>query len=226
MPPRSCCPTVASSPAAAILAASVELFSPPYLFQGARPTISAAPASVGYGQTFFVGTPDAGDHHEGDLDTALFRDTHEQHEPADQPFELLAGRGRSERHGTVEQQPGAARTLHAVRPERRRRALGARMVRLVYVAPTNTPTPLHRDSDAHPHADTLADSHGDAPADSDPDSHGMPRRLQRRPPRRLRRGCPRRLPRPLRRRLPREFRSRLPRQLTAIPRRLPRRLPP
>jgi hypothetical protein len=38
---------------------NAEIFSPPYLFKGARPTISSAPASVSYGQTAFVGTPDA-----------------------------------------------------------------------------------------------------------------------------------------------------------------------
>ena len=38
---------------------NAELFSPPYLFKGARPTISSAPPSVGYGQTFFVSTPNA-----------------------------------------------------------------------------------------------------------------------------------------------------------------------
>ena len=37
----------------------LEAFSPPYLFQGARPTITAAPGSVSYGDTFFVQTPDA-----------------------------------------------------------------------------------------------------------------------------------------------------------------------
>jgi Concanavalin A-like lectin/glucanases superfamily/Domain of unknown function (DUF1929)/Kelch motif len=36
-----------------------EIFSPPYLFRGAPPTITSAPASVTYGQTFFVETPDA-----------------------------------------------------------------------------------------------------------------------------------------------------------------------
>jgi galactose oxidase-like protein len=36
-----------------------EIYSPPYLFAGARPTITSAPASVTYGQTFFVGTPQA-----------------------------------------------------------------------------------------------------------------------------------------------------------------------
>jgi galactose oxidase-like protein/Kelch motif protein len=38
---------------------SAELFSPPYLFQGPRPVITSAPASVGYDQTFTVSTPDA-----------------------------------------------------------------------------------------------------------------------------------------------------------------------
>jgi hypothetical protein len=36
-----------------------EVYSPPYLFKGARPTITTAPSDVEYGQSFFVGTPDA-----------------------------------------------------------------------------------------------------------------------------------------------------------------------
>lgn len=38
---------------------NAQIFSPPYLSAGARPTISSAPASVGYGQQIFVQTPDA-----------------------------------------------------------------------------------------------------------------------------------------------------------------------
>jgi hypothetical protein len=38
---------------------SAEIFSPPYLFKGARPTISSAPGVVAPGVTFTVGTPDA-----------------------------------------------------------------------------------------------------------------------------------------------------------------------
>ena len=38
---------------------NAQLFSPPYLFAGARPSIASAPASAGYGQTVFIGTPDA-----------------------------------------------------------------------------------------------------------------------------------------------------------------------
>jgi hypothetical protein len=34
-----------------------EIFSPPYLFKGARPTITSAPTNVGYGQTVSVVTP-------------------------------------------------------------------------------------------------------------------------------------------------------------------------
>jgi galactose oxidase len=36
-----------------------EIFSPPYLFKGVRPTITSAPASVSYGQSFSVSTPNA-----------------------------------------------------------------------------------------------------------------------------------------------------------------------
>jgi hypothetical protein len=38
-----------------------EVYSPPYLFKGPRPTISAAPSSVGYDQVFTIATPDADD---------------------------------------------------------------------------------------------------------------------------------------------------------------------
>ncbi|HEY1285351.1 MAG TPA: galactose oxidase-like domain-containing protein [Solirubrobacterales bacterium] len=38
---------------------SAQIFSPPYMFKGPRPTISSAPATVKYGSTAFVGTPDA-----------------------------------------------------------------------------------------------------------------------------------------------------------------------
>ncbi|MBA3759851.1 MAG: DUF1929 domain-containing protein [Gemmatimonadales bacterium] len=38
---------------------SHEIFQPPYLFKGARPTISSAPGTVNYGETFSVVTPNA-----------------------------------------------------------------------------------------------------------------------------------------------------------------------
>lgn len=36
-----------------------EIFEPPYMFKGARPTISSAPSSVNYGAVFSVATPNA-----------------------------------------------------------------------------------------------------------------------------------------------------------------------
>jgi hypothetical protein len=39
--------------------ANHEIFSPPYLFKGARPTITSAPTSVGYGESFTIATPNA-----------------------------------------------------------------------------------------------------------------------------------------------------------------------
>ncbi len=40
---------------------TAEIFSPPYLFRGPRPSITEAPSTVSYGSTFSVTTPDAGD---------------------------------------------------------------------------------------------------------------------------------------------------------------------
>jgi len=37
---------------------SAEFYSPPYLFKGARPTLTQAPAQIHYGQSFTVATPD------------------------------------------------------------------------------------------------------------------------------------------------------------------------
>jgi hypothetical protein len=39
---------------------TVEIYSPPYLFQGARPVISSAPSSIPYSSNFTLTTPDAG----------------------------------------------------------------------------------------------------------------------------------------------------------------------
>jgi hypothetical protein len=40
---------------------SAEIYSPPYLFRGPRPTITSAPASVGYQTQFTVSSPEASD---------------------------------------------------------------------------------------------------------------------------------------------------------------------
>ncbi|HKO31913.1 MAG TPA: galactose oxidase early set domain-containing protein [Nitrospiraceae bacterium] len=38
---------------------SAEIYSPPYLFKGARPTINSAPGTIQYATHFIVTTPDA-----------------------------------------------------------------------------------------------------------------------------------------------------------------------
>ena len=38
-----------------------QIYSPPYLFKGPRPTVSSAPGSAGFGTSFTVSTPDAAD---------------------------------------------------------------------------------------------------------------------------------------------------------------------
>lgn len=40
---------------------NVEIFSPPYLFNGPRPQLTRAPESIGYGQSFVAETPDKAD---------------------------------------------------------------------------------------------------------------------------------------------------------------------
>jgi hypothetical protein len=40
---------------------TIEVFSPPYLFRGARPAITALPGLVHHGQSFEITTPDADD---------------------------------------------------------------------------------------------------------------------------------------------------------------------
>src|SRR5262249_29875659 len=36
-----------------------QIYSPPYLFKGARPTITSSPATASYGSTFAIATPNA-----------------------------------------------------------------------------------------------------------------------------------------------------------------------
>jgi hypothetical protein len=38
---------------------NAEIYSPPYLFKGARPTVTSAPSTLTYGSQFTVQTPDA-----------------------------------------------------------------------------------------------------------------------------------------------------------------------
>jgi hypothetical protein len=55
---------------------SAQIYSPPYLFKGARPTITSAPAAATYGSTISVSTPDAASISSVNL-VSLGADTHQ-----------------------------------------------------------------------------------------------------------------------------------------------------
>ena len=61
---------------------NAELFSPPYLFAGPRPTIGSAPATVRYNTTFRVATPQRGHDRQGQPDPPGLDDARVRPEPA------------------------------------------------------------------------------------------------------------------------------------------------
>ena len=103
---------------------TLEYYSPPYLYKGARPTITSAPAGAAYGTTVQVGTPDAAGIAKAVL-KKLGATTH-----AVRLGPALAGDAREPGvrrrglHHPHEPQCGAARLLHAVPGQRPGRAVG------------------------------------------------------------------------------------------------------
>ena len=97
--------------------ANLEIYSPPYLFQGPRPTITAAPNAVTYGQSFTLNTPDAASisqvtllrlgsvTHAFDMDQRILRPAFSQ------------ARRRAEYHSSERSEPVPSRVLHAVHLE-------------------------------------------------------------------------------------------------------------
>ncbi len=98
---------------------SLEIYSPPYLFKGARPTITSVPALAKYGQSFFVQTPDGADIKAVNLlrpaaDTHNF-DQDQKFVPVS--FTVVAGGIRGS--GAQQHEPASAGTLHAVPDQQR-----------------------------------------------------------------------------------------------------------
>ncbi len=164
---------------------SVELFSPPYLFRGARPTISAAPASVGYGQTFFVGTPDpAAISKVTWIRLSSVTHTNNMNQRINRlSFSQATGGLNVTAPSNNNLAPPGHYMLFVLN------AAGvpsvARIVRLVSTAPAGTPTPTLTPTltptptptpTGAPPADSYADAHGDPSTYShtDPDSHRDP----------------------------------------------------
>ena len=103
---------------------NAELFSPPYLFAGSRPTIGAAPGVVGYGSSFQVATPDAA----AIAKVSLIRLGSATHgiDMNQRYLELTFTRGSGSLTvpGAGSGEPCPAGALHALHPERVGRALG------------------------------------------------------------------------------------------------------
>ena len=106
---------------------NAEIFSPPYLFKGPRPTVLSAPSTVQHGSSFTVGVVGPGEHHEGVDGAPGLRDAHLRPEPALHPAQLHEHRRVAQRAGAGELEHRASRLLHAVRRQRQRRAVDGRV---------------------------------------------------------------------------------------------------
>ena len=104
-----------------------EIFSPPYLFKGARPAITAAPGSAGYGSTFPVTTPDAGRIAVRRARRAGRSDARLRRERALPPTGFHANSGWPTGHCAGEHQPRASGAVHALRGGRQRRPVRRRL---------------------------------------------------------------------------------------------------
>ena len=103
---------------------NAEVFSPPYLFKGARPSITSAPQSLSYGLSFSVATPNATSISTVSL-VRLSTVTHSTN--MNQRFLRLPfsqAERRAERHCALGGRDRASGRLHAVPREQHRRAIG------------------------------------------------------------------------------------------------------
>ena len=92
---------------------SAEIFAPPYLFKGPRPTIGSAPAALTHNQVFTVNTPDASRISKVAL-VAIGNMTHGINmNQRYLPLNFTAGSARL-RNRAGEREPRPARHLHAV----------------------------------------------------------------------------------------------------------------
>ena len=103
---------------------NAEIYSPPYLFKGPRPTITAAPSAAAYGASFDVTTPNAASIDEGLPDPAALGHARDRHEPAFPVPQLHHRRREAHRQRARQREPRSARRLHAVRDRLERRAVG------------------------------------------------------------------------------------------------------
>ena len=104
------------------LAQTGEIFSPPYLFKGARPKITTAPGALGYGQAFAVSTPNAASIKRVALVKAAAVTHSDNFDQRYVDCAFAAGGGTAAGDRAAQRQPRAARLVHAVRGQCGRRA--------------------------------------------------------------------------------------------------------
>jgi hypothetical protein len=99
--------------------ASAEIYSPPYLFKGTRPTITSAPSRVKFKQAFFVATPNATSISQVTLIPIGIRHALLQSEPAAESSAFCTSQRGLEYNSPCKRDSGTPRTLHAVPGEQR-----------------------------------------------------------------------------------------------------------
>ena len=106
---------------------SAQIYSPPYLFKGARPTISSMSSSTTYGSSFTVNTPDASSIQSVNL-VDLGTSTHQMDfVSALRPAELHRRLGQPDRPDAGQRQLRSAGQLHGVHRQQQRRPVGGRI---------------------------------------------------------------------------------------------------
>ncbi len=102
---------------------NAEYYSPPYLFQGARPSISSAPNPISYGTSFTVAHSERERHHQGQPHRSGLRHPRVRHGPAVHVADVQPDLERPHGQGAHQPEHRAPGLLHAVHPDLERGAV-------------------------------------------------------------------------------------------------------
>ena len=123
---------------------NAEVFSPPYLFKGARPVVTVVSVEHHLRRVLFCRHAGCDVDRGRDARSPFGGHAREQHEPALSSPRVFAGTRPPDRHCPVGPRNCASRSLHAVRAERRRRAVDRANYPLNSgAAPTASPAPTN-----------------------------------------------------------------------------------
>ena len=106
---------------------AAEIFSPPYLFRGARPVIGSVPSVLSYASRLPPADGRRRRHRIGRADPPGRGDAFVRRGSALRPADVRAERGIAHHSSAREREPRAARLLHAVHRQQQRRAVDRRV---------------------------------------------------------------------------------------------------